>query len=263
MDKYELYLQNFDAERARDSVVEWIRAKMNNFGKDSKCVIGISGGKDSSVVAALCVEAVGHDRVFGVLMPNGRQPDIDYSYKLIENLGIEYYVANIEDACSEIEYTVFFAMKRTLNAQARINMPPRMRMLTLYAIAQTLGNAYVINTCNLSENYVGYSTWHGDDAGDFSPLARFTSDEVIAIGDACGLPYELTHKVPSDGLCGKTDEENLGFTYKELNAYIILGIEPEKNIKELIDKKHVANAFKLLPLDNFKLPSDRFQKESK
>jgi NAD+ synthase len=224
---------------------------MDNFGKDSKCVIGISGGKDSSVVAALCVEAVGRDRVFGVLMPNGRQPDIDYSYKLVENLGIEYYVADIEDACSEIEYAVSFTMKKPLSVQAKINMPSRMRMLTLYAVAQTLGNAYVVNTGNLSERFVGYFTWHGDGAGDFAPIANFTSDEVIAIGDVLNLPEYLVHKTPADGLSGKTDEDRLGFSYCTLNEYIRLGTITDEIVKNKIDKLHSQNAFKQLPLDSY------------
>ena len=249
MDAYDMYLKNFDAEAAKDSVVSWIRSKMNDFGPKSKCVIGISGGKDSSIAAALCVEAIGRDRVYGVMMPNGNQPDIGFAEELIATLGIHNYLCNILIPCREITRVVELNMDR-VSETARINMPARMRMLTLYMVAQTLGNAYVVNTCNLSEDWVGYSTWHGDSAGDFSPLAHFTSDEVVAIGDACGLPHHLTHKTPSDGLCGKTDEDNLGFTYRTLNKYLRLN-SIDKETKARIDMLHLKNKFKLQPLDSY------------
>ena len=142
-------------------------------------------------------------------------------------------------------------MDREPSNDAKINMPARIRMTMLYMVAQTLGNAFVINTCNLSEDWIGYSTWHGDSAGDFSPLAKLTSEEVVAIGDACGLPYDLTHKTPSDGLCGQTDEDKLGFTYAVLNKYIRTGKIDDPVIKAKIDAMHEKNKFKLEPLDYF------------
>ena len=253
--RYDLY---FDAEGIKNEVVEWIRDTFEKNGKDCNAIIGISGGKDSSVTAALCVEALGKDRVIGVLMPNGVQPDIDYSKKLVEHLGIRYTEVNIEDAYKGIldNITALYGPNEldyspiVFSLQTMINLPPRIRMATLYAVSQSM-NGRVMNTCNLSEDYVGYSTRYGDSVGDFSPLAMLTSDEVIAIGKACGLPNEFVEKTPSDGLCGKTDEDNLGFTYKVLNRYIRTGVCEDAEIKKRIDDMHEKNLFKLQPMPHF------------
>ena len=203
----------FDAYKVKDELVQWIRDWFEENGKGCNAVVGISGGKDSSVVAALCVEALGKDRVVGVLMPNGAQPDIDMSHLLVETLGIRYYVLNIHDtfeAClREIENTGV-----EISNQTRINLAPRIRMTVEYALSQSL-NGRVANTCNWSEDYVGYSTRYGDSAGDFAPLGKLVVREVKSIGRVLGLPEVLVEKVPSDGLCGKTDEDNLGFTYAD------------------------------------------------
>ena len=259
MDAYEKYMTNFDAVAAKNAVVRWIRTKINSFGTDYKAVIGISGGKDSTVVAALCAEAIGPDRVYGVMMPNGNQADIKDAEAVIELLKIHSHLINIENLTRELERLVELTLDKP-SEQAIINIPPRIRMTALYAVAQTLGRAFVINTCNLSEDFIGYSTWHGDSAGDFSPLANFTSDEVMAIGDACGLPHYLVYKTPSDGLCGKSDEDNLGFTYKALNQFIRLGIIENSETLAKINNRHVANLFKLEPLDYFRFDPIIFQK---
>lgn len=243
---------SFDAVKVKNDVVEWIRNTFENNGKNCNAVIGISGGKDSSVVTALCVEALGKDRVIGVLMPNGVQHDISDSMKLVEHLGIKFVEVNIQDAYNAILNNINPMFIPELDGykgfeireQTKINLPARIRMATLYAVSQSV-NGRVMNTCNLSEDWVGYSTRYGDTAGDFSPLAMLTSDEVIAIGEACGLPNELVHKTPSDGLCGKTDEDNFGFTYKVLNRYIRTGICEDLVIKEKIDQMHIKNLFKL------------------
>ena len=224
----------FDAINIKDQCVEWIREFFRNNGPDCNAVIGISGGKDSSVAAALCVEALGKERVIGVLMPMGVQPDIDAAYALVNHLGIRHFEVNIHDAMAGITA----AIPMELTTQAKTNLPPRLRMATVYAISQSL-NGRVVNTCNLSEDWVGYSTRYGDAAGDFSPLSNLTVTEVKAIGHALGLPTELVEKTPIDGLCGKTDEENLGFTYEELDRYIREGIEPEAKIKNKIDENTV------------------------
>lgn len=239
----------FDGHAAAQYIINWVRNKMNGFDENSKAVIGISGGKDSTVMAALCVKALGKDRVIGVRLPNGVQSDLDDARRVCNLLDIESYEMNIEKTYYHTIYDIERYVSADMPVVCRINIAPRLRMTYLYAVAQAIGNAFVVNTCNLSEDWVGYSTWHGDSAGDFSPLAKYTSEEVMAIGDYLGLPYELAHKTPADGLCGKTDEDNLGFTYHELNEYIRGRAEPRPEIKALIDKKHQANIFKLQPLD--------------
>ena len=230
----------FDAERVKNECVEWIRAFFEENGPGCNAVIGISGGKDSSIAAALCVEALGKERVIGVLMPCGEQADIDMAHLLVNHLGIRHYVVNIKDAVEGLKNSIPFE----LSVQSRTNLPPRIRMSTLYAISQS-HNGRVVNTCNLSEDWVGYSTRYGDAAGDFSPLSHLTVDEVKQIGRLLGLPAVLVDKTPIDGLCGKTDEENLGFTYAELDRYIRTGEIDDPAKKERIDTLHRRNLFKL------------------
>ena len=230
----------FDAVKVKNECVAWIRDFFAENGPDCCAVVGISGGKDSSVVAALCAEALGTDRVIGVLMPCGEQADIDMAKLLVEHLGIRHFVVNIQDAVEGLKRSIPFE----LSAQSRTNLPPRIRMSTLYAVAQSF-NGRVANTCNLSEDFVGYSTRYGDAAGDFSPCSHLTVQEVKAVGRVLGLPDVLVDKVPIDGLCGKTDEENLGFTYAELDRYIRTGRIENQAHKERIDTLHKRNLFKL------------------
>lgn len=242
----------FDALKVKNDCVEWIRQFFAENGPDCNAVLGISGGKDSSIVAALCVEALGKDRVIGVLMPNGEQTDIDMSYKLVKRLGIKHFVVNIRDAVEGIKH----AIPMELSEQARINLPPRIRMSTLYAVSQCC-NGRVANTCNLSEDWVGYSTRYGDSVGDFSPLSRLTVQEIKEIGRLLYLPAELIDKTPADGLCGKTDEDNLGFTYAELDRYIRTGEIEDQAKKARIDALHKKNLFKLklMPVFEPDIPS--------
>lgn len=232
----------FDALKVKNECVEWIKKFFEENGKGCNAVIGISGGKDSSVAAALCVEALGKDRVIGVLMPCGVQHDIDCAYKLVNHLGIKHYEINIKSTIDALTESIGENLE--LSVQARTNLPPRIRMSTVYAVSQCC-NGRVVNTCNLSEDWVGYSTRYGDAAGDFSPMCNLTVTEVKAIGNLLGLPADLVEKTPIDGLCGKTDEENLGFTYAELDVYIRTGFIEDKAKKELIDTKHRNNLFKL------------------
>lgn len=240
----------FDAEKVKDACVQWIRDWFEENGKGCNAVVGISGGKDSSVCAALCVEALGKDRVIGVTMPNGVQPDIADSVKLIEHLGIKRYDINIGSAFQALMAEVEDKLGHPASAQTRINMAPRLRMTSLYAISQS-NNGRVANTCNLSEDWVGYSTRYGDAAGDFSPLGGLTVQEVKAIGKVLGLPGDLVEKAPSDGLTGKTDEDNLGFTYAVLDKYIRTGVCEDPAVKALIDRKYAMNQFKLKPIPHF------------
>ncbi len=236
----------FDVETVKNGCVQWIRDFFEENGKGCNAVLGISGGKDSSVTAALCVEALGKDRVIGVLMPNGVQSDIDMAHLLCEHLGIKNHTVNIHDAVEGVKSAVPFE----LSEQSVINLPPRIRMATVYAVSQSC-NGRVANTCNLSEDWVGYSTRYGDAAGDFSPLANLTVQEVKAIGRALGLPEVLVEKPPIDGLCGRTDEDNLGFTYAVLDRYIRTGQIDDPETKEIIDRKHRANEFKLKMMPSF------------
>lgn len=230
----------FDAQCIKNECIAWIRQFFEENGKGCNAVVGISGGKDSSIVAALCVEALGKDRVIGVLMPNGEQADIDMAELLVNHLGIRHYVINIRAAVEGL----CCALPFEASVQTRINIPPRVRMATLYAVAQS-HNGRVANTCNLSEDWVGYSTRYGDAAGDFSPCSHLTVAEMKQIGRLLHLPDVLVDKTPVDGLCGKTDEENLGFTYAVLDRYIRTGEIDDLQIKALIDEKHRQNQFKL------------------
>ncbi|MBR3802452.1 MAG: NAD(+) synthase [Clostridia bacterium] len=232
----------FNAEKVKNECVQWIRDFFEANGNGCNAVVGISGGKDSSIAAALCVEALGKDRVIGVLMPQGEQHDIDKAFMLVNHLGIRHYVVNIKDAVDGIIRNMPAEIEIT--AQTIQNLPPRVRMSTLYAVSQSC-NGRVCNTCNLSEDWVGYSTRYGDSVGDFSPLSTLTVQEIKQIGYLLGLPKELVDKTPIDGLCGKSDEENLGFTYAELDNYIRTGEIADPVKKEMIDRKHKMNLFKL------------------
>ncbi len=242
----------FDALKVKDQCVQWIRDFFEENGKGCNAVLGISGGKDSSVAAALCVEALGKDRVVGVLMPCGVQEDIDAAYSLVNHLGIKRYEINIKDAVEGIKNAMPKDLE--LTPQSLTNMPARIRMTTVYAVSQSV-NGRVVNTCNLSEDWVGYSTRYGDAAGDFSPMCHLTVTEVKEIGRRLGLPSALVDKTPIDGLSGKTDEDNLGFTYAVLDRYIRTGEINDEKTKELIDRRHKANLFKLQLMPSFR-PSE-------
>ena len=233
----------FDAEKAVEATVKWIRDWFEINGPGCNAIVGISGGKDSSIAAALCCEALGSDRVVGVLMPNGEQSDIDMAKLLVSHLGIEHYIINIGSAFDGLTEQIRHAGIE-ISKDSIINLPPRLRMSTLYAVGQSK-NGRVVNTCNLSEDWVGYSTRYGDSVGDFSPCSNLTVDEMKQIGRLIGLPSELVDKVPTDGLCGKTDEDNLGFTYAELDRYIRTGEIEDAEKKAKIDGLHRINLFKL------------------
>ena len=237
----------FDAVKVKNECVQWIRDFFEENGKGCNAVLGISGGKDSSIVAALCVEALGKDRVIGVLMPNGEQADMDMAKLLVNHLGIKHYVVNIKDTIDAIHKSIPFE----LSEQSVTNLPPRIRMATLYAVSQS-HNGRVANTCNLSEDWVGYSTRYGDSVGDFSPCSNLTVQEMKQIGSLLGLPDVLVNKVPIDGLCGQTDEDKLGFTYATLDKYIRTGEIENPETKERIDRMHRINKFKLELMPSFR-----------
>ena len=236
-------------QETKRRLVEWIKDYFRQNGPECTAVIGISGGKDSSICAALCLEALGPERVLGVLMPNGVQSDIDDSRSLVKALGLTAIALNIEQGYRGM--LAALGGKERLGKDALINLPPRLRMATLYAIAQSLPKGgRVVNTCNRSEDYIGYSTKFGDAAGDFSPLSNLLVSEVRQIGKCTNVPLILVEKTPSDGLCGQTDEEKIGFTYETLDRYILTGEAPAET-KAKIDRMHERNLHKLLPMPSF------------
>lgn len=249
----------FDAVKVKNDCVQWIRDYFKD-NPDGKAILGISGGKDSTIAAALCVEALGADRVIGVLMPQGKQNDISDSYEVVARLKLQYHVVNIGAACEELYRFLADAVYLSngmnaikSNSMITTNTPARLRMATLYAVAALYPHSRVVNTCNRSEDYVGYSTKFGDAAGDFSPLGNLTVREVLAIGDILDLPHHLVHKTPSDGMCGKTDEDNLGFTYEELDDYLLNGTECKTDLEiiQKIEKMHRATRHKYQPMPSF------------
>ena len=245
-----------NVEKTVEEITVWIKEYFEKNGPGCSAVLGISGGKDSSVTAALLACALGKERVVGVMMPNGIQPDIDDSKLVVEFLGIRNYTVNIHEAVEGLKNALSEAGSN-ISDNTRINIPPRIRMTTLYAIAQGLEEGgRVINTCNKSEDYIGYSTKFGDSAGDMSILAAFTVEEVLQIGDYLGLPAKLVHKTPSDGLCGLSDEDKIGFTYNTLDRYIATGVCEDEEIKEKIDRMHRYNLHKLELMPHFEPSSD-------
>ena len=241
-------MYSFDVISTTENCIEWIKRWFDENGAGCNAVVGISGGKDSSVVAALCVRALGKERVIGVMMPQGEQADIGYAQDICEFLGIKNFTVNIGSAVSAVSSEIKNCVDIT--PQTRQNLPPRIRMATLYAVSQSLGGR-VANTCNLSEDWVGYSTRYGDSVGDFSPISHFTVTEVKQIGRYLGIPERFIEKPPADGLCGKTDEDNLGFSYAELDRYIREGIIPPDETKQKIDRLHRQNLFKLQLMPSF------------
>lgn len=247
-------MYEFNAEKVKNGIVEWIRDWFAINGPECNAVIGISGGKDSTVAAALCVEALGKDRVIGVMMPNGIQSDLDDAIAVCKYLDIKSVIFNIEDSVQAVlnnmikcghdvcrdTHTRIIPLP---SEQTKINLPPRIRMATLYAVSQSV-NGRVVCTDNCSEKWVGYSTRWGDNVGDFAPLLEYFVDEVMAIGDALGLPYELVHKTPSDGLCGKSDEDNLGVTYDQIKACVVMGTCGDPKADARIEYLHEKNHFK-------------------
>lgn len=236
------------------NIINWIKEQFKDI-PDGKAIIGISGGKDSTVAAALCVEALGADRVVGVMMPQGVQKDLSDSIEVCRLLSIPNFIINIgstvNSLCREIDEAYDYDHNCINNSMIKTNLPARIRMTTLYAVAALYPNSRVVNTCNRSEDYVGYSTKYGDAAGDFSPLGNLTVRDVLEIGDDLGLPINLVHKTPSDGMCGKTDEDNLGFTYAELDAFLLEGKQPSKETYDRIQRLHKSTRHKYNAIPTF------------
>ena len=241
--------QIFMPEKEIEHITNWIKEYFVANGPEAKAVIGISGGKDSTVAAALLVRALGAERVIGVMMPQDVQRDIDDSRKVCECLGIHSYEVDIGPACTALYGAIDeeFNIDSESYSAVGSNTPARMRMATLYAVAALVGGR-VANTCNWSEDFVGYSTKYGDAAGDFGILCHYTVREVIMIGRVLAkemdFPVELVIKTPSDGMCGKTDEDNLGFTYETLDKMLLDGVIPDYETYRNIMTRHKRNIHK-------------------
>lgn len=242
------------AKENHDKIVTWIKDWFAD--KKGPAVIGISGGKDSTVCAALLAEALGPERVIGVMMPNGKQKDIADSHQVIEMLGIQAMKVNIGPAYDALREQIDMSNIKDAPDQwtplFTTNTPARLRMVTLYGIAAQLGG-FVCNTCNLSESIVGWETYGGDGFGDFAPIGKLTKTEVVEIGDYMKLPQELVHKAPSDGMCGATDEDKLGFTYETLDNYIRKGIRPKA--KETFDRIMFLHKKSHFKHENIRIPT--------
>lgn len=255
--KDDAYIMN--PEREIENICNWIKNYFVNNGSDNRAVIGISGGKDSTVAAMLLVKALGKDRVVGVRMPEHKQEDIDDAITVCATLGIDSYEIDIGPTCQKLYNAMMDGTMGDLmiNPQIISNTPCRIRMATLYMVASAVGGR-VANTCNWSEDYVGYSTKYGDAAGDFAILSNYAVREVIAIGTILAkefdIPLELIAKTPSDGLCGKSDEDNLGFTYDTLDSLLLDGIVPEYDIYKNIMERHRRNEHKTRAI---RLPAPR------
>jgi len=242
----------FDVEKVTKDCIQWIKDWFEKNGKGCNAVIGMSGGKDSTIVAKLCVEALGADRVIGVAMPDFKQ-GLNEADEISKYLGIRFMTAPIGGIISGFHdlWYHFGDEDFKWSEQAEQNIPPRIRMTMLYAIAQTY-NGRVANTCNLSEDFVGYATLFGDAAGSFAPLSQLTVTEIYQIGDYLGIPYQWVHKTPDDGLPhSSSDEQKFGFSYAELDRYIREGIEPKEKCNnsdemkiEKILRMHFNNKFK-------------------
>lgn len=245
----------FNAEKVRDELVAWLKDWFAKNGPNCRAVIGISGGKDSTIVAALCARAIGKERVLGVLMPNGVQKDIGDSIRVCEALGIQHITVNIKDAYQGVANNVLWALKgwynyTQLSEQTTINIAPRVRTATLYAVSQTVGGR-VINTSNKSEAVTGYFTRWGDECGDCKPLINLLKSEVVAIGLTMPeIPRDLVEKAPADGLSGKTDEDKIGFTYDALDNYL-RGIGNEGDVDKKIEARIFSTMFKRKPIPAF------------
>lgn len=227
----------------KDRCVEWIRNWFAANGPSCSAVLGMSGGKDSTVAAALCTEALGPERVIGVAMPEDGQ-GLNDADEICRYLGIRYLCLPIGGICREANALGALLPDGGFSRQTEQNIPPRVRMTMLYAVAQS-SNGMVANTCNLSEDYIGYATLFGDAAGSFAPLGKLVVREIRAIGDALGLPARWVHKTPDDGLPNSCpDEEKFGFSYDTLDRYIRDGVCEDEAVRAKIDSMHRRNLFK-------------------
>lgn len=241
----------FNVKREAENAVAWVRKYFGNQPHAKKAVLGISGGKDSACCAAIICKALGPDRLIGVSLPNGDQADIEDARLVAKTFGFKLYEVNINSAYSRLHDNIERSGIQ-LSHQATINMLPRFRMTTLYAISGVY-HGRVCGTGNYSEDAVGYFTKYGDGGVDFNPIQYFVTDEVSAIGEYLGVPHEIAYKVPSDGICGVPDEMNLGIKYADINKYLrghADEVDPE--IVKRIEEKIAYNKHKVSPVPTYK-----------
>ena len=247
---------NFNAEERIEEVIKGIQTWFGANGPTAKAVIGISGGKDSTVTAALLARALGKDRVIGVMMPNGEQEDIEDSIEACKAIGIKTVTINIQLPFKTMlrEYTE--ENEATASVDAEVNLQPRLRMAALYMVAQSLPEGgRVINTCNRSEDFVGWATKFGDCAGDLSVIGNLTVTEIVAIGRKLEeVPRRLVEKAPADGLCGQTDDDKFGFHYADIDNYILLGTSGSEDIDKKIEKMYNESRHKYRPMPMCTIP---------
>lgn len=240
----------FDAKETTKKLIAGIQMWFEKNGKGCNACVAMSGGKDSTIVAKLCVEALGKDRVIGVGIPDANQ-GLNEADEIAKWLDIQFLVVNIGKITGEV-----YALTRNLGIMptemSTQNVPPRARMMMLYALSQSL-NGRVIGTCNASENYIGYFTKYGDGASDFEPIAELTVHELYQVGDALGIPRKWTYKTPDDGLPHSMPDdekfEKKGFNYEKLDKYIRTGTSGDAVADNAIEKMHRQNLFKLNPVE--------------
>lgn len=242
----------FNALKIKDEIVQWIREYFAGAGSQATAVIGISGGKDSTIIAALCVEAIGADRVHGVLMPNKLQKDFDDAMAVIECLGISYDIVNIGSLVDGFLLNLSMSGAMTeKNQYIDNNLPMLTRRTVLQSIAY-LRNGRIVNTTNLSELYIGYITTGDNILGNFAPIIDLTATEVILVGKECkSLPLYLVEKTPEDGMCGMSDEERFGFSYPVLDTFIREGYAPKMALSN-ITAMHATSEFKRQEMPRYK-----------
>jgi NAD+ synthase len=248
-------MENFNAKEVKNKLVQGIRDWFEKNGKDCKACIGLSGGKDSTIVAALCAEALGKENVIGVAIP-GKGQGMNDADEIAKYLGVEFLVVNIGAVITLLCDELHYSGNGDLTEQAEQNIPPRVRMLIMYAISQS-NNGRVIGTCNASENYIGYFTKYGDGASDFEPIAELTVHELYQIGDELGIPKKWTYKIPDDGLPHSLPDdekfEKMGFNYEKLDKYIRTGTSGDELADKAIKRMHDNNLFKMKLSDTIKI----------
>lgn len=236
-------MDKFDAKKVTEQLIQGIRDWFERNGKGCNVILGLSGGKDSTIVCKLCVEALGADRVITVGIPDKGQ-DLHGADEIAKWMGVQFHVVNIGSITDAIKHETYYGGGVRLSEQAEQNIPPRVRMLVLYAISQS-NNGRVVGTCNASENYIGYFTKYGDGASDFEPIAELTVHELYQVGDELGIPKKWTYKTPSADLPNtKTDEDEIGFSYKDLDDYIRGTRKIPDDVVDKIEKRRKQNMHK-------------------